>query len=88
MRPTLCPYRAPDPILSERIVLAGDQTMDRIQPQLVMTIEIFVAQDQAMNPLTEKFLNAVFDLALVTVVHETLAKISQQPAVALKYAKD
>ena len=47
-----------------------------------MTIEIFVAQDQAMNPLTEKFLNAVFDLALVTVVDETPAKISQQPAVA------
>ena len=41
-----------------------------------------------MNPLTDKFLNAVFDITLVTVVDETAAKISQQPAVALELAKD
>jgi len=44
-----------------------------------MTIQIFVAQDQAMNPLTEKFLNAVFDLALVTVVDETAPWSNARP---------
>jgi len=61
--------------------------MDRIKPQMVMIIEIFVAQDQAMNPLTDKLLNAVFDITRVTVVDETFGKISQQTAVALDFAK-
>ena len=34
-----------DPILSEWIALAGDQPMDGIKSQMVMIIEIFVAQD-------------------------------------------
>ena len=57
-----------DPIPSEWIPLAGDQPMDGIKPQMVMIIEIFVAQDQPMNPLTDKLLNAVFDITRVTVV--------------------
>src|ERR1700757_3559577 len=67
-----------DPISPEWIALAGDQAMDGIKPQMVMIIEIFVAQDQAMNPLTDKLLNAVFDITRVTVVDETFGKISQQ----------
>jgi hypothetical protein len=53
-------------------------SMDGIKPQMVMIIEIFVAQHQAMNPLTDKFLNAVFDITLVAVIDETAGKISQQ----------
>jgi len=49
------------------------------KPQMVMIIEIFVAQDQAMNPLTDKLFNAlfnaVFDITLVSVVDETVGKI-------------
>ena len=63
------------PILFEWIALAGDQPMDRIRPQMVMIIEILVAQYQAMNALTDKFLNAVFDITLVSVVDETVGKI-------------
>jgi hypothetical protein len=69
-----------DPILSEWIALAGDQAKDGIQPQMVMIIEIFVAQHQAMNPLTENLLNAMFNVTLVTVVdsesRETVCAIS------------
>jgi hypothetical protein len=54
---------------------------------MVMIIEIFVAQDQPMNPLTDKLLNAVFDITRVTVVDETVRKISQQTAMALEFAK-
>ncbi len=35
------------PILSEWLTLAGDQPMDRIKPQVIMIIEIFVAEYQA-----------------------------------------
>ena len=55
---------------------------------MVMIIEIFVAQYQAMNPLTDKFLNAVFDITLVSVVDKTAGKLSQQPAVTLQFAQD
>ena len=40
--------------------------MDGIKPQMVMIIEIFVTQHQAMEPLTDQFLNAMFDITLVT----------------------
>ena len=63
------------PILSEWIALAGDQAMDGIKPQMVMIIEIFVPKHQAMNPLADKFLNAVFDITLVTVIDEAAGKI-------------
>jgi hypothetical protein len=64
-----------NPILSEWIALAGDQAMDGIKPQMVMIIEIFVAQHQAMNPLTDKLHNAMFDITLVTVIDEAAGKI-------------
>ena len=32
-----------------------------------MIVEIFVAEHQPMNALTDELLNAVFDIALVTV---------------------
>ena len=41
-----------------------------------------------MNALTDQFVNAVFDIALVTVVNETVGKISYQTTVALKFAQD
>jgi len=40
-----------------------------------------------MNALTNKLLNGVFDIALVTVVNETPGKISYQTTVALKFAQ-
>jgi hypothetical protein len=63
------------PILPQGIALAGDQSMDRITPQTVMIVEVFVAQHQAMNALTDQLLNAVFNKALVTVVDKTAGKI-------------
>ena len=69
-----------EPILPVGIALADNQSMDRITSQMVMIIEIFVAQNQAMNPLTDKLLNAVFDKTLVTVVDKTAGKISLKSA--------
>jgi hypothetical protein len=39
---------------------------DGIKPQMVMIIEIFVIQRQAMKALTDQFLNGMFDMTLVT----------------------
>ena len=61
--------------------------MDRIAPQVVVIVEILVSEHQAMYALTNKLLNAVFDIALVTVVNEAAGKISYQTAVALKFAQ-
>jgi len=55
-----------DPILSERIALSANQSMDRISPQVIMIVEIFVSEHQPMNALTDHFLHAMFDVALVT----------------------
>jgi hypothetical protein len=61
--------------------------MDRIASQMVMIIEIFVAQDQAVDPLAHQLLDAMFNVTLVTVVDETAGKIPQQTAAALKLAQ-
>ena len=61
--------------------------MDWIPPQVVVIIEIFVAEHQSVNALTNKLLNTMFDIALVTVVDETVGKISHQTAVAFKFAQ-
>jgi hypothetical protein len=58
------------------IALAANQSMDRITPQVVMIVEIFLSESQPMNALTDQFLHAMFDVALVTVVNETAGKIS------------
>jgi acetolactate synthase regulatory subunit len=50
--------------------------MNRIAPQVIMIVEIFVPQDQAMNALTDQFSHAMFDVALVSVVNETAGDIS------------
>ena len=63
------------PILTQRIAFAADQCMQRIASQMVMIIEIFVAQQQSVNPLTDQLYHPVFDIALVTVVDETVGKI-------------
>ena len=61
--------------------------MHWIPPQVVVIVEIFVAERQSVNALTNKLLNTMFDIALVTVVDETVGKISHQTAVAFKFAK-
>ena len=51
--------------------------MDRITPQMVGTIEIFVAKYQTINPLAHQLLDTVLDIARVAVVDETPGEIPQ-----------
>jgi len=63
------------PIASQRIAFAADQCLQRIASQVVMIIEIFVAQYQSVNPLSDQLDHAVLDIALVPVVDKTAGKI-------------
>jgi hypothetical protein len=47
--------------------------MDRVAPQIIMIVEVLVAQYQAIDPLAQELLNAMFNIALVPVVDETAA---------------
>ena len=46
---------------------------------MVMIIEIFVAQYQSVNPLSDQLDHAVLDIALVPVVDKQLAKSFNKP---------
>jgi acetolactate synthase regulatory subunit len=63
------------PIASQRIAFAADQGLERIASQVVMIIEIFVAQYQSVNPLSDQLHHPVFDIALVSIVDEAIGKI-------------
>jgi len=62
------------PVLTQRIAFAAERGLQRIASQLVMIIEVFIAQDQALNTLSEQFLQAVFNITRVAVVDETVAQ--------------
>ena len=47
--------------------------MDRIAPQMVVIIEVFIAQHKTIDALTKELLNAMFNVALIPIVDETAA---------------
>jgi hypothetical protein len=51
-----------------------------------MIVEVFVAQHQTINPLAQKFLFAVLDIARVPIIDETVLQIPQQTAMALQFS--
>jgi len=66
-----------DPILPQRIAFTADQSMDRIAPQMVVIIKIFIAKYQTINPLAHQLLDTVLDIARIAVVDETTGEIPQ-----------
>ena len=60
-------------ILPQWIAFAADQSMDWIASQVVVIIEVFIAQHQSIDSLTKELLNAMFNIARVPVVDETAA---------------
>ena len=51
---------------------------DRILPQLLVIVEIFIAQRQTVDPLRDHLQNGVFDQILIPVVEKTLRHARQQ----------
>jgi len=56
------------PALSRRIGLLGQDRQQRIFPQLVVIVQIFIAQRQRKHPLRHKFLHRVLDPLRIAMV--------------------
>src|SRR6516225_5192528 len=52
--------------------------MQRITPQFVMIVQVLVAQNQAIDPLANEAVHAVFDEALVSSINKTFRELSQK----------
>jgi hypothetical protein len=66
---------------------AGQHSKQRILPQLLLIIEVFVAQGQAVNPLRQHLLNRVLHLGLLSTVQETLRQARQQIQALVGFAQ-
>ena len=75
-----------EPILAQRIELIAGAGQERIEPQPVMIIEIFVAQRQPINPLGQQFLHRVIDKNLVANIVEALGQRLGQPQIGIHLA--
>jgi hypothetical protein len=58
--------------------LARQDAEDRIESQLFVIVDIFIAQLQAINPLREHLNNSVLDHVLISAVEKTLNQPRQQ----------
>ena len=63
-------------ILSARILFADKHRHQRIVSQLVMVVEIFVAQRQSENPLGDQVADSMLDQFGVTVIGEAIGESS------------
>ena len=52
--------------------------MQRITPQFVMIVQVLVAKNQAIDPLANEAVHAVFDEALVSSINKTFRELSQK----------
>src|SRR6516165_1720724 len=52
--------------------------MQRITPQFVMIVQVLVAQNQAIDPLANEAVHAVFDEALVSSINKPFRELSQK----------
>jgi hypothetical protein len=59
--------------------LAHEGSQERISPELVVVVQILVPQRQAVDPLSDKVLDRVFDQVWVAVVDETGGELPDNP---------
>jgi len=66
-------------LLALRLQLAGQSRQHRIVPQLVVVVEVLIAQRDAEHPLTDQSCNRVLDALRVAPVPEASGKPANQP---------
>jgi hypothetical protein len=69
----------PHPFLPQRILFAHQHRQQWIVTQLIVIVEVFVAQREAVDALAQQLQHRVFDLLRVTVVDETLGELPNDP---------
>jgi hypothetical protein len=62
------------PVLAERIGFVAGDVQERIATQLVVIVEVFVAQGQPFEPLRQEFFQPVLDKAWVALIVEALGQ--------------
>ena len=70
-----------------QVAFAGQQRQQRIAAQLVVIVEIFVAQRQRVDALGEQFRDLVFDELGIAAVFEAVRQPRQQVEAAVDLAQ-
>ena len=77
----------PPPGLAGRVVLADDGGQQRVAAEVVVVVEVLVAQGQAVDPLGEEVLDGVLDEVGVAVVGEAGGELADDAGEGLGLAE-
>ncbi len=72
-----------EPILSQRIALVAGRRQQWIQPQVIVIVEVFIAQSQPVDPLSQHLLHGMVNIYLLTVVLKALRQGQGQSQVRI-----
>ena len=76
-RPGFAPVLLPPPVLALHVPLAGQQRQQGILPQLIVVVEILVAQGDAVHALPHQLADAVFHQVRSPVIAKTGGELAQ-----------
>ncbi len=76
-RPGFAPVLLPPPLLAFHIRLAAQQCQQWVRAQLVMIVEVLVAQRQSVDSLPHQFPHAVFGPVRISMVSKAAGKLPQ-----------
>ena len=82
-RTRLAPIRFRPPIPPQGIFLAYQHRHQRIRPQLLMIVDIFIAQGQSINPLPHQLLHTELGEARIPPVPKAGGQAANEPIAAL-----
>ena len=60
-------------IFPSRILLTDQHAQQRIVPELVMVVEVFISQRQSVNPLGDQVVDRMLDRFGITVIGQVIA---------------
>lgn len=72
---------------SRDVLASAEKCQQRVTPQSVMIIEIFVPESQPHDALQKKFLDREFNQFLISMVGKTSGKLSHNPKPLLNFAE-
>lgn len=79
--------RRVDAILTSRILLADQHRQQRIAPQGLVVVEVFIPQTQPEDPLLEQIDKRMCDLVGIPMIVKAVRKPLQQPSPRLDLAE-
>jgi hypothetical protein len=83
----LAPVAAPHAVLALRILLADEHGQERVVPQVIVVVDVFLAKAQAEEALLEQFRQRVLNQVGIPVVRETAGELLDEVKVVLDLAE-